>query len=174
MFLRLYCLLYLCFFLLNFIANIQESGLFMDAMLNVLNSAPKIPKKRKPKPETGKKNNCDTSPPTAPLSPQPHIKLESQSPSRSPVHSPSTLDLDSLTNPQSQSADESLSFTESSDYIPLSAAETATDVTEDPVTSDPEPTVNVEPIVEKPPQLKVCNTYRISNTSQYITICLKL
>lgn len=130
----------------------------MDAMLNVLNSAPKIPKKRKPKLETGKKNNCDTSPTTAPLSPQPHIKLESQSPSRSPVHSPSTLDLDSLTNPQSLSnADESLSFTESSDYTPLSA-ETATDVIEDPVTSDPEPTaVNVEPMVEKPPQLKVCN-----------------
>lgn len=144
-----------CF--LNFTANIiQESGLFMDAMLNVLNSAPKIPKKRKPKPEAGKKNNCDASPPTAPLSPQSHIKLESQSPPRSPVHSPSTLDLDSLTNPQSLSnADESLSFSEPSDYVPLSAENSANATEDAQVTPEPKPMVNVEPIVEKPPQLKV-------------------
>jgi len=55
-------------------------------------------------------------------------------------------------------ADESLSFSESvtpSDYVPLSAENTASH----DVTPDPEPELNVEPIVEKPPQLKVFNIF---------------
>lgn len=120
----------------------------MDAMLNVLNSAPKITKKRKPKPEINKKNNESSS-----LSPQHHSKPESQSPSRSPLHSPSTLDLDSLTALQSPSLSnvtDELSFTEPttlSDYVPLS---TEIVVAEDVVIPDQEPT-----LIEKPPQLKV-------------------
>lgn len=129
----------------------------MDAMLNVLNSAPKITKKRKPKSETIKKNH-DSPPSTTPLSPS-HSSLKSvvdlPSPPRSPVHSPSTLDLDSLTIPQPVSnPDESLSFSEptlSSDYVPLSTE----NAKEDDVTPDPEPVINIEPIIEKPPQLKV-------------------
>jgi len=56
-------------------------------------------------------------------------------------------------------ADESPSFSESvtpSDYVPLSAENTAS---HDVVTPDPEPELNVEPIVEKPPQLKVFNNF---------------
>lgn len=139
----------------------------MDAiMLNVLNSVPKIPKKRKPKPENAKKNPDSSSPSTTPLSPS-HltIKTELPSPPRSPLHSPSTLDLDSLTAPLPLSnADESMSSSEPttlSDYVPLSsAAENVTIAGErvDNVVAapDPEPTLKVEPIVEKPPQLKVC------------------
>lgn len=138
-----------CFILL--LAKIKESGLFMDAMLNVLNSAPKVPKKRKPKPDAVKKNQ-DSPPSTIPLSP---VKPDLPSPPRSPVHSPSTLDLDSLVLPQPlTNADESPSFSElntPSDYVPLSAENT----TSHDVTPDPEPELNVEPLVEKPPQLKV-------------------
>jgi len=143
----------ICFIL--FSAKIKESGLFMDAMLNVLNSAPKITKKRKPKPDAVKKNQ-DSPPSTNPLSP---VKPDLSSPPRSPVHSPSTLDLDSLVLPQPlPNADESQSFSESitpSDYVPLSAENT----TSLDVTLDPEPELNVEPIVEKPPQLKVYNIF---------------
>lgn len=128
----------------------------MDAMLNVLNSAPKVTKKRKPKSETIKKNQ-DSPPSTIPLSPS-HLSFKTvdlPSPSRSPVHSPSTLDLDSLTIPQPVlNADESLSFSEptlSSDYVPLSTE----NATKDIIISDPEPVINEEPIIEKPPQLKV-------------------
>lgn len=139
----------ICFIL--FLAKIKESGLFMDAMLNVLNSAPKVTKKRKPKPDAIKKNQ-DSPPSAIPLSP---VKSDLPSPPRSPVHSPSTLDLDSLVLPQPlTNADESLSFSESitpSDYVPLSVENN----TSDDVTLDPEPELNVEPIVEKPPQLKV-------------------
>lgn len=127
----------------------------MDAVLNVLNSAPKITKKRKPKVETVKKPQDSQS--AAPSSP-PLSSLKSDIPSpqmRSPLHSPSTLDLDSLTMSQPlANTDEPQSFTEPttpSDYVPLSTDNTATNVT-----SDPEPTINVEPIIEKPPQLKVC------------------
>lgn len=120
-------------------------------MLNVLNSAPKVTKKRKPKPDVVKKNS---PPPAIPLSP---VKSDLPSPSRSPVHSPSTLDLDSLVLSEPlTSANESLSFSESitpSDYVPLSTENN----TSDDVTPDPEPELNVEPIVEKPPQLKVCS-----------------
>jgi len=136
-----------------FSAKIKESGLFMDAMLNVLNSAPKVTKKRKPKPDALKKTQ-DSPPSSATLlSP---VKSELSSPPRSPVHSPSTLDLDSLVLPQPlTNADESLSFSESittpSDYVPLSTE----NMTADDVTTDPQPELNVEPIVEKPPQLKV-------------------
>lgn len=128
----------------------------MDAMLNVLNSAPKITKKRKPKSEAIKKTQ-DSPPLTTPSSPS-HSSLKSvdlPSPPRSPVHSPSNLDLDSLTIPPPvTSADESLSFSEptlSSDYVPLSTE----NVTQDDITPDPEPVITVEPIIEKPPQLKV-------------------
>lgn len=129
----------------------------MDAMLNVLNSAPKVTKKpkRKPKPDVVKKDQ-DSPPSSIPLSP---VKPDLSSPPRSPVHSPSTLDLDSLVLPQPMtSADESLSFSESakpSDYVPLSAENTASH----DVTPDPEPELNVEPVVEKPPQLKVFNNF---------------
>jgi len=139
----------ICFIL--FSAKIKESGLFMDAMLNVLNSAPKVTKKRKPKPDAVKKNQ-DSPPSANPLSP---VKPDLTSPLRSPLHSPSTLDLDSLVLPQSLSnADDSQSFSESispSDYVPLSAENT----TSHNMTPDPEPELNVEPIVEKPPQLQV-------------------
>lgn len=125
-------------------------------MLNVLNSAPKVTKKRKPKPDAVKKNQ-DSPPSTIPLSP---VKPDLPSPSRSPVHSPSTLDLDSLVLTQPiTNTDESLSFSESvtpSDYVPLSTENTAS---HDVVTPNPEPELNVEPIVEKPPQLKVFNIF---------------
>lgn len=143
-----------------FTANIQESGLFMDAVLNVINSAPKVTKKRKPKAETIKKNQDSQL--TMPLSPS-HLSLkpEISSPPRSPVHSPSTLDLDSLTTPQSNN-DESLSFSEttmSSDYVPLLTENNMDDVVPDNVI--PEPMTKEEPIIEKPPQLKVC--YKLLN-----------
>ena len=116
-----------CFIL--FIAKIKESGLFMDAMLNVLNSAPKVTKKRKPKPDV--KKNQDSPPSAILLS---SAKPDLPSPPRSPVHSPSTLDLDSLVLPQPlANVDESLSFSESitpSDYVPLSVENTTSnDVT---------------------------------------------
>lgn len=131
----------------------------MDNLLNVLNSAPKTPKKRKPKPDAAAKKNPEPSA-TSPSPPHVSVKTEHPSPPRSPVHSPSTLDLDSLTVPQPEtSLDESLSLPEPktpSDYVPLSAdSPTAVDAKDD-VTSYPEPAeINVEPIVEKPPQLKV-------------------
>jgi hypothetical protein len=127
----------------------------MDAVLNVINSAPKITKKRKPKTEAIKKNQDSQL--TTPLSPS-HLssKLEISSPPKSPVHSPSTLDLDSLTTPQSNN-DESLSFSEtamSSDYVPLLTENNTNDVVPDHMIS--EPITKEEPIIEKPPQLKVC------------------
>lgn len=147
----------------------------MDAMLNVLNSAPKNTKKRKPKPaETSKKPNQDSSSPpqrSNPLSPQllqqQSTKPGSQSPpSGSPVHSPSTLDLDALTAvPQTPSSvhDDgggSLSFSEPSaalsDYVPLSTDVAAAVTAAEGTIPDQEPTaINVEPLIEKPPQLKV-------------------
>lgn len=155
----------------KFSANIQESGLFMDAMLNVLNSAPKVVKKRKPKPENAKKTADPSSPSTTTtttipsLSPTHHlaIKTELPSPPRSPLHSPSTLDLDSLAAPLPplSNADEPMSSAEppagASDYVPLSSAAENVVVTiaDNVAVPDPEPIVNVEPIVEKPPQLKV-------------------
>lgn len=134
----------------------------MDAVLNVINSAPKVTKKRKPKVETIKKNQ-DSQLATS-LSPS-HLssKPELSSPPRSPVHSPSTLDLDSLTAPQPNN-DESLSFSEttmSSDYVPL-----LTENNTDDVILDHEPMIKKEPIIEKPPQLKVCfiNLLFLSNS----------
>ncbi|XP_060876744.1 serine/threonine-protein phosphatase 1 regulatory subunit 10-like [Metopolophium dirhodum] len=143
--------------------KIKESGLFMDAMLNVLNSAPKVTKKRKPKPDVVKKDQ-DSPPSSIPLSP---VKPDLSSPPRSPVHSPSTLDLDSLVLPQpmANAADESPSFSESvtpSDYVPLSAENTASH----DVTPDPEPELNVEPIVEKPPQLKFYRDTLLDSTNE--------
>eukprot|EP00102_Acyrthosiphon_pisum_P001948 XP_001942920.3 PREDICTED: putative mediator of RNA polymerase II transcription subunit 26 [Acyrthosiphon pisum] len=144
--------------------KIKESGLFMDAMLNVLNSAPKVTKKpkRKPKPDVIKKDQ-DSPPSSIPLSP---VKPDLSSPPRSPVHSPSTLDLDSLVLPQPMTnADESLSFSESvtpSDYVPLSAENTASH----DVIPDPEPELNVEPIVEKPPQLKFYRDTLLDSTNE--------
>lgn len=132
-------------------------------MLNVLNSAPKVTKKRKPKPDIVKKN----SPPPAISSP---VKSDLPSPSRSPVHSPSTLDLDSLVLSEPlTSANESLSFSESitpSDYVPLLTENN----TSDDVTPDPEPELNVEPIVEKPPQLKVCDILISLSKNQQLII----
>ncbi|CAH1736219.1 serine/threonine-protein phosphatase 1 regulatory subunit 10 isoform X2 [Aphis gossypii] len=140
--------------------KIKESGLFMDAMLNVLNSAPKVTKKRKPKPDVVKKNS---PPPAIPLSP---VKSDLPSPSRSPVHSPSTLDLDSLVLSEPlTSANESPSFSESitpSDYVPLSTENN----TSDDVIPDPEPELNVEPIVEKPPQLKFYRDTLLDSTNE--------
>lgn len=147
-----------------FSAIIQESGLFMDAMLNVLNSAPKITKKRKPKIETVKKScdSCSTIPSSPPSQPSSatHLSLKTDqllSPSRSPIHSPSTLDIDSLNLTSQSNADEPLSFTEPmiqpSDYVPLSEE---MNISEDLVALSIEPTIKaVEPITEKPPQLKV-------------------
>lgn len=128
----------------------------MDNLLNVLNSAPKIPKKRKPKPDGAKKNSDSPAHPVSP--PHSTLKTDPQSPSKSPMHSPSTLDLDSLTAPHPDtSLDESLPFSEpttTSDYVPIST-ENSVVPTED-LTPDPEPVpIKVEPIVEKPPQLKV-------------------
>lgn len=119
-------------------------------MLNVLNSAPKINKKRKPKSESNKKVN-DSSQLATPLSPP--LKSES------PLHSPSTLDLDSLSGLQSELsiADESLSFSEPStlltDYVPLSVE----NITESAISDPTEPLIKEDPVVEKPPQLKVYN-----------------
>jgi len=152
--------------------NLQESNLFMDTVLNVLNSAPKISKKRKPKPETVKKNqNPSSSPLASSLSP-PHSssKIDSQSPPRSPVHSPSTLDIDSLAATHSDATgDESLSFSEpsmSSDYVPLSGEINIIAVDVKP---DTEPTtINVEPIIEKPPQLKFYRDTLLDTTTESV------
>lgn len=123
----------------------------MDAMLNVLNSAPKVNKKRKPKLDSNKKANDQLA---TPLSPP----LKSDS----PLHSPSTLDLDSLSATQSESSivNESLSFSEPptppTDYVPL-----LEEINSEIVTSEPsESMLKVEEIDEKPPQLKVYNIFQ--------------
>lgn len=127
----------------------------MDAMLNVLNSAPKVTKKRKPKPETTKKpQDSQLATPLSPI----HLSSKSDlpSPPKSPILSPSTLDLDSLTLSQSSAnVDESSqSFSESitsSDYVPLPTENNSVEIE-----PNLEPMINIEPISEKPPQLKVC------------------
>lgn len=136
----------------------------MDAMLNVLNSAPKITKKRKPKIEIAKKSSdsCSTIPSSPPSQPSSatHSSLKTEqsiSPSRSPIHSPSTLDIDSLNVSSQSNIDESLSFSEPriqpSDYVPLSEEN---NTSEDLIAPVLEPEIKaIEPITEKPPQLKV-------------------
>lgn len=136
----------------------------MDAMLNVLNSAPKITKKRKPKIEIVKKSSdsCSTIPSSPPSQPSSatHSSLKTEqliSPSRSPIHSPSTLDIDSLNVSSQSNIDESLSFSEpriqQSDYVPLSEEN---NTSEDLIAPVLEPEIKaIEPITEKPPQLKV-------------------
>lgn len=141
----------------------------MDNLLNVLNAAPKISKKRKPKPE-GTKKSLDLS---INSSSPPHSTSKPES--QSPVHSPSTLDLDSLTAPRADtSLDESLPFSEPSEtsvYVPISS-ENCTVATED-ATPDPEPAaIKVEPIVEKPPQLKVRFVFKYFNDSDSIMRCI--
>ncbi|XP_050440993.1 serine/threonine-protein phosphatase 1 regulatory subunit 10-like [Adelges cooleyi] len=135
--------------------KIKESGLFMDAMLNVLNSAPKNCKKRKTKPEALKKPEKQVEIPTSPT-----LKSDNfpSSPSQSPLRSPSTLDLDSLVQSSEtlSSSDEPQPPLESplpSAYIPPSSTETTnmTSVNEQP---NPIEVVDTEKAVEKPPQLK--------------------
>ncbi|VVC44557.1 Hypothetical protein CINCED_3A000845 [Cinara cedri] len=143
--------------------KIKESGLFMDAMLNVLNSAPKVVKRRKHKSETVKKVTEPTLPVDQLTQPQLTIKTEPLSPPRSPVVSPSALDLDSLKLPTN--TDESMPFSEptaTSDYV-LSAEKKPSETV---VTPDPEPIVQEEPLVEKPPQLKFYRDTLLDTTTE--------
>ncbi|XP_050520156.1 serine/threonine-protein phosphatase 1 regulatory subunit 10-like isoform X3 [Daktulosphaira vitifoliae] len=131
--------------------NIKESGLFMDAMLNVLNSAPKILKKRKPKPEVVKKLEDQSQ---GPLSPT--MKSENVS-TPSPLSSPSNLDIESLASQtlNVSVSDEPHNYAEnSSPSLYVTPAPTELIVSNEVVKQEPMQIDEFQKVEEKPPQLK--------------------